>query len=484
MSEQGEHKNNPATEMRHTNDLIASRFLDEHKDNPRHNYLYVEDQELVYAFKQHGYYTPIVDKDFGDKILHFMLNLKKHPEKAMKATQNITKAMMKDVVFLTTRIFPQRVPELRSHYITFNDGKVLNLKDFSIDHTARKYHSIFFVDAPSTVYLNPQPPEHFLSFLRQVCVLEDGKTTDESLIKYLQEVFGYCIKDSTELEQAYFFYGSGANGKSVLLNILKAMFPPEVMSANTLQSLTAGRFSLANLRGKRINITNEEESKYIKSDIFKKIVTGEMITCERKFQDQFEFAPQVKLIFATNKLPKLDGIERAIRRRIKIIPFYAEIPEDKQDPDLFKKLLNELPQIIMWAIQGLKRLEERGMKFQEPACLGETMKQFEIGQSSVVEFLYENFELTGNVDDVFHKTTFYDAYKMWCVDQNRKPLGRNNFYQELEARFKSNGVYCSPQPIIVPIFGDKRIRVVHGIKKVAATDAWINDKYQKETSSF
>lgn len=475
--------------IRHTNDLIASRWLDEYpiagpgkEMTPALSCIYIKDQNLLYYYKD-GVYEMIPDDSLETMVYRFSVELKRPQEgrTSMKPSQNITMSTVGDIMRQIKLQVTQRVDTLRSNFITFNDNRVLDLTTFELHNWSRKYHSIFKIDAPSTVYTDPRNPDQWLAFLKQVLVQENGQV-DTSLIDYMQEVFGYCLLDTNEAHESYFMYGSGANGKSVLLGILKAMFPPSVVSSSTLQSLTNNKFSLASLRSKRINITNEEESKFIKSDLFKNIISGEEVTAEHKFEKEFQFYPRVRLIFATNKMPKLDGVEKAIRRRLKIIPFYAEIPGDKQDSRLMRRLIDEeLPQIIVWAIEGAKRIQEQQFKFNEPKCLEDTMRDFEEGQSSIVEFINENFEITGDEEDVYQKSQLYERYVEWCKDVGRAQPARRTFFSELEVRYKSEGLRQPKDPIWQPDIR-RTLRAVTGIKVTSDRHAWIASYMQPKTN--
>ena len=56
--------------------------------------------------------------------------------------------------------------------------------------------------------------QRFLQFLNEVT------NRDQALVDFLQRVFGYCLTGSTREHALFFFYGTGANGKSVLINIV------------------------------------------------------------------------------------------------------------------------------------------------------------------------------------------------------------------------------------------------------------------------
>lgn len=460
---------------RNTNDYLAVRFLRDHEVNPALNLLYVKDQDTFYLYEE-NVWIPYSDKDFRDLVYGFITALKFHPTEPLKKSQNITMASVYDVVEQIKTITKQKTLNLTSTHIVYNNDIALDLTSSPFTPTGpkRSHYSIYKAHSDYNPTFPAPPPVKFLAFLDEVLVLSGSRLPDHDLIDYMQEIFGYCLLDTIAAQQAFFFYGSGANGKSVLLQILQAMFPPEVISSNTLQSLTNNRFSLSNLRSKRLNIANEEESKHIRSDLFKNLISGEQVTAERKFQSEFEFSPRLKLIFATNKIPKLDGVESAIKRRLKIIPFHASISYEAQDPFLAKTIIEtELPNIINWSLTGAERLVKRNFKFNEPEALHVTFKEFETGQSSVMEFSYENLQVTGNHEDILQRSVLYDAYKLWCEHNGRKPFGRNSFLSEIKQRFQDEKVSIPDGPSHIASM-NKKLRVVHGMQRTTDTSAWLH----------
>ena len=53
-----------------------------------------------------------------------------------------------------------------------------------------------------------------------------------------------------------------------------------------------------------------------------------------------------------NHRPVLRNVDEAMRRRLLLIPFTAEIPTDERDPDLAEKLGPSGPAILRWMIEG------------------------------------------------------------------------------------------------------------------------------------
>lgn len=460
-----------------TNIGIVEHFIANHPDIPALNYVNVRGEDTIYRMRE-GYYQPLDEKyDLADKLLIYV-------QEGIEAdliarSKNPTIATVKDMIAILKIKLPRQVEETSGSFVTLSDSSVLDLTSYPFKTVplTPDIIPVFYLPHPPSILLEDNPrPSLWLKFLSEVLVDPDTKETDQSLVDFIQEMMGYMLIPSAHAQAAFFLIGDGANGKSVLLNVLKAMFPSSSVSSFSIESLTTNRFSLSGLINKRVNIANEEESKYMKSDVFKALITGESMQAERKYGDSFVFTPRIKFLFASNRLPKFDGVEHAIKRRFKLIPFNATFKGDQIDPHLTEKLLKELPTIIAWSLLGAARLIQRNSRFLEPVQLKATQFQFEREQSSVTEFMSENFEITGNVTDMFPTGKLYNIYKIWAEDVGRKgQLSQIAFSRELSKRYGDDGLKF---PTHRPVFHGKQQRVVTGLRLISDKTAWIHDTDQ------
>jgi P4 family phage/plasmid primase-like protien len=155
---------------------------------------------------------------------------------------------------------------------------------------------------------------------------------DMDLQAYLRRVAGYCLTGSTRDHSMFFLYGTGANGKGVFLNTLRAVWGDyAVVAAMETFIETHGErhpTDLAMLRGARLVIAQEtEKGRHWAESKISALTGGDPISARFMRQDFFEYAPQFKLIIAGNHKPALKTVNEAIRRRINLIPFCVTIPE-------------------------------------------------------------------------------------------------------------------------------------------------------------
>lgn len=121
---------------------------------------------------------------------------------------------------------------------------------------------------------------------------------DTQMRRLLAQIFGYCLTPDNSQQKGFILTGEGANGKSVITDVLEALAGRENCSALHLSDFKE-RFRLAELQNRLINFTTEVEAKGLVSDArLKGVITGDPITAERKQQDPFVFRPFVKLVIS------------------------------------------------------------------------------------------------------------------------------------------------------------------------------------------
>ncbi|WP_256366345.1 phage/plasmid primase, P4 family [Methylosinus sp. Ce-a6] len=201
----------------------------------------------------------------------------------------------------------------------------------------------------------------FLSFLDEI------SAGDAELVAYIRRVFGYGLTGDTREHALFFGYGTGRNGKSVLLktvaDILGAYHKTAGIETFTASNSDRHPTDLAGLRGARLvtAVETEEGRRWAESRI-KSLTGGDTVSARFMRQDFFEYRPQFKLVIAGNHKPSLRSVDEAIRRRFHLIPFAVTIPADKADPELADKLKAEWPGILQWLVDGCLEWQRDGLR--------------------------------------------------------------------------------------------------------------------------
>lgn len=278
---------------------------------------------------------------------------------------------------------------------------------------------------------------------------------DKSIRALLEEAAGYCLFRRNELGKAFILTGSGSNGKSTFLNMVKYMLGRENVSSLDLKKLS-DRFSTVMLFGKLANIGDDISDEFVvDTSIFKKIVTGETIDAEQKGQPKFEFEPFVKLFFSANNIPRM-GKGRdwdAIKRRLIIIPFGAKFSPDDPDyvPFIGDKLRTQeaVEYLIRVGIQGLKRVLD-ARQFTHSEKVQRELDEYEESNNPILAFVRE-CEEEGYFVENQPTAEVYERYAEFCIANNLKPMSKIEFSKAVNKLMNFE--------IVVRRIGSKTVRV-------------------------
>jgi putative DNA primase/helicase len=258
---------------------------------------------------------------------------------------------------------------------------------------------------------------------------------DLELERFLQRVAGYGLTGSNREHALFFFFGTGANGKSVLLNTLSGIMgdysrsaPIETFTASTVERHPT---DLASLRGARLvmAVETEEGRRWAESRI-KALTGGDKIAARFMRQDFFEFTPQFKLLIAGNHKPGLRSVDEAIRRRFQLVPFAVTIPPDERDETLTERLKNEWPGILYWMIKGCHDWLETGLA--PPEIVKAATAAYLEAEDAVTAWLEEACERDANAWE--SSSALFASWKTSAEKAGEHPGTMKRLVQNLEAR--------------------------------------------------
>ncbi|WP_372479699.1 phage/plasmid primase, P4 family [Halomicrobium sp. HM KBTZ05] len=198
-----------------------------------------------------------------------------------------------------------------------------------------------------------------------------GEVVEGGDIPLLQEYIGYCLRHwDVKRKKALMLLGPTDAGKSVFVDVIEALFGGEdsaATSSTSVQYLANERWGPARLVNTALNTRSDLGEKSIENTgKVKELIAGDSLDAERKRKPVFQFKPTAKHIFAANRAPNRSVDDEAFWNRWLTVVFPQAIPRSEQVDDLDEQLLEELPGILNWAIEGYQRLEEQGHFTNEP----------------------------------------------------------------------------------------------------------------------
>ena len=354
--------------------------------------------------------------------------------------------------FLGKAALKMGVPRFRADDYEFRDKLLkqfhseahLPAPDIDVSVTLINLQNGTFEITPEKQILRPFRREDFLthqlpfSYQEKTGALRfqqylDRVLPDKKSQQVLAEFCGYVFIRHLKLEKALLLYGSGANGKSVFYEVLRALLGEHNCSSYSLSSLTNSRngYYRAMLQNKLVNYASEIHGR-LEADIFKQLVSGEPVEARSPYEKPFLLQHYAKLVFNANELPKDIEHTHAYFRRFLIIPFTETIPEHEQDVELPQKIIaEELPGVFNWVLQGLERLLGQ-RKFSQCKAAEETLEQYKTESDSVKMFLDEQGYKPSIEKNVPLKDMYRD-YKSFCAEDGYRALSNRNFSKRIKS---------------------------------------------------
>ena len=255
---------------------------------------------------------------------------------------------------------------------------------------------------------------------------------DPQIRSLLEEMIGYCFYRRNELGKAFILIGDKSNGKSTFLAMIQHLLGEESISSLDLKEL-GDRFKTAELFGKLANIGDDIGDEFIAdSSIFKKLVTGDRVSAERKGKDPFEFCSYAKMLFSANNIPRIKDKTGAVQRRLVIVPFEATF--SASDPDFnpyIKHLLKTeevMQYLIVLGIRGLKRvLTNRGFTTSEK--VQQALKEYEESNNPIIGFFHacedEGYDLKNQPTN-----SVYQRYREYCLANSLQAMSNIEFSRQ------------------------------------------------------
>jgi P4 family phage/plasmid primase-like protien len=288
---------------------------------------------------------------------------------------------------------------------------------------------------------NAPAPKGWLDFLNEIW------PDDPDSIRCLQEWFGLFLVPDTRHQKILLMVGPKRCGKGTIGRIIRALIGEQNVASPTLAGL-ATNFGLSSLVGRQVAIVGDARLS-TKTDVA--VITERLlqisgedgVTIDRKNISAIHTTLSTRFVLMTNELPRLTDASNAMAGRFVILKmvnsFYG-----REDQTLTEKLLKELPGIMVWAIEGWRRLSEQ-RRFTIPESSQDMITQLEDSTSPVGAFVRENCET--RVELEIDKDELFRAWKDWCSSEGQThPGNAATFAIQLRA--------------VVPRLGSKRANLM------------------------
>jgi P4 family phage/plasmid primase-like protien len=285
---------------------------------------------------------------------------------------------------------------------------------------------------------------------------------DQVLIDYMQRALGYSITGVTEEQKIFICYGTGANGKSTLFEVLRGVLGRGYVRTVPRRALlyseqdNNAEVARAVLRGVRLGLFSDPAKGARLDEEFVKLISGdEEISARHLYQEHFEYKPELKLWIATNHKPRITEFSPAMWRRLVLIPFRAVFTNDpkvdpavrrKPNPKIKRELLKSPHReaILAWLVKGAIAWYRYGL--QEPDIVQAAVEEYRRESDPVQEWL--EAETVRDPNARTPVTVLYERYRLWCEANGETPMYIRSFGRRLsEMGYESCRHYESGQEL-------------------------------------
>jgi putative DNA primase/helicase len=395
-------------------DVVAKLLVEHYK------YVTVRESGIIYFFNGKVYDSKNVISTIREETEQLIIECSKHDQdevinkiKSMTYTDIESFDNDPDVITVENGIFNIRTQELTPHTPT-------NLSTILIPCR----YDVASFDCVVDIIEDTK----FWKYLESTCTFE-GKL-DDVMLKTVLEMMASCFIKQQIDEKAFMLLGNGDNGKSVVLAYIVALLGNENVTRIPLQDLSDKPFAAANLDHKCANVfTDIEATELKKAGKLKAICSGEGIYVEYKGVQGFDMYPFCKLIFSSNKFPKVYDQSDGFFRRWIIIEFRRKFAIG--DPDRIEGLKESLPKdvdernLVFGYLMGIAQKLLIRKKFQFELDYKAIRKIWNANADPINDFV-ENYII--DVEKGWKsKRDTYRFYKKIALDKGDNPLTYRQF---------------------------------------------------------
>lgn len=309
-------------------------------------------------------------------------------------------------------------------------------------------------------------PDDYISYSTGIDYI-DTKYNQKSIFQILEQILpgnderNYVLKLASSFlcgrtgdQKFHIWTGSGANGKSTIVELLELIFgdyssklPITVMTQKRAGSSSANP-EIAKTKGKRfVSFQEPEEGDKINVGYMKELSGGDKIMARALYKEPVEFKPQFKMILCCNNLPDIKSNDGGTWRRLRVVDFPSkfvdnpvESNEYKKDPTIVEKLMSWKEDFMAILIDYYKKYKIEGLK--EPDTVIKYTREYQMKSDILLEYIDENIEVSDDSKDVLTPVQIYHNCKDWYKETlSDKPPKKQDIIAYFISKFgkESNG---------------------------------------------
>ena len=256
----------------------------------------------------------------------------------------------------------------------------------------------------------------------------------EELREYMWEHLASCLTGTNENQTFNIYTGSGANGKSKLVELMQKVLGeykgtiPSTLITQKRTSIGTTSSEVYQLIGKRYAVMQEtSKGDTINEGIMKEITGGDPIQCRALFKDSVTFTPQFKLVVCTNTLFDIKSNDDGTWRRIRVCEFKSKFIKNpynnpefpvkdypyqyEVDTRIDEKFKRWIPVFLSMLVNIVFKTKGR---VNDRPCVLDPTNNYRNEQDVILEYCTENIEVhDAPCKNPLKLGIIYDSFKQW-----------------------------------------------------------------------
>lgn len=284
---------------------------------------------------------------------------------------------------------------------------------------SQRFFSTGFVDAD--VAVRHDRPAAWMHFLNQLW------PDDPESIALLQEWLGYLVAGDTRRHKGMLMIGPRRSGKGTLLHIAEALVGGAQGAFAATVSSFSESFGLEQAEGRSLltigDLRGSGREAASAAQKLLEIIGGDSVYVNRKGRQAVSLVLRTRVMVASNSMPKLYDDAGVIESRFLVLRM-TESFAGREDLDLLDRILPELGGIVQWALEGYRRLEDRGA-FSVPASDEADRAELRANSAPIMEFIEDACVPTK--EPGAPRIDVWSAYQAWCGSTGAAPMEQAQF---------------------------------------------------------
>lgn len=279
--------------------------------------------------------------------------------------------------------------------------------------------------------------DRWMDFLGQVWTrpVSDRADPDDAAqkIQCLAQFIGACLTGTAHIGQrAIMLVGAGGNGKSVLCDAVREIFPHESVCSVPPQDLRTPE-RVSRLASARLNVVSDIPQRGLTdTGLMKQVISGDVTDARKLYQDSFSFRPTCGHLFSANAIPATNDYSTGFQRRWIILDFpnsFLGSGVRRTTPELLEIFRRERPGIVRWALEGVQSL----MAFREyviPESSATAVRRWRMSNDQVACFMEEMLDVEGESWGP-NTREIYREYEKWARESGHAPMAQRTLSERL-----------------------------------------------------